>query len=175
MMSSCEKYSAVDPHETGLPEFDTFAMVSPALEAHCGSLDCHGTQRRHFRLFGWYGARLDDGGETAPPQPPAGTVEQPEFVPGSGQTTEEELWQNYVSAVLLEPEKTSVVLFEGQGVEELVLVSKGRGREHHKGEVAMVPGGATDRCVVSWLLGAVDAAACSDSLAEANVPPDFAQ
>jgi hypothetical protein len=175
-MTSCSNYSEVDPHKTAQPDFDTFSVVSPALEAHCGSLDCHGTRRRNFRLYGWYGIRLDSGDGGAAPDPlPPGTVEQPELVPGFGQTTEEELWQNYASAVLLEPEKLSVVLVEGQGVEELLLVSKGRGREHHKGEVAMEPNGSTDRCVTSWLLGAVDVTACADSIAEANVPPDFAQ
>ena len=173
-LASCATYADVEPRQTALPDYATFAAVSPALEAHCGSLDCHGQQRRNFRLYGWNGIRLPSE-ETPPDTLPPGTVQQPDLVPGFGQTTEEELWENYISSVLLEPEKTSIVLYRGVGVEELLLVSKGRGREHHKGEVAMVAGDPTDRCVVSWLLGAVDTVACTESLATASVPPDFSQ
>jgi hypothetical protein len=76
--------------------------------------------------------------------------------------------------VLLEPEATSVVRWEGRGAEELLLVSKGRGREHHKGSVAMEPGGPIDRCVISWLVGALDELACTQSIELGKIPPDFA-
>ncbi len=178
----------METRQTALPEFESFDMASQALEMHCGSIDCHGAQRRNFRLYGWYGIRLEPIAEapatpsvvpSAAPAPapvpsaPA-TLEQPEFVPGFSQTTEQERWLNYVSAVLLEPEATSVVRWEGRGAEKLLLVSKGRGREHHKGSVAMEPDGPVDRCVISWFVGAIDEAACTSAMELGKIPADFA-
>jgi len=184
VITSCTTFSDVEPRRTALPEYETFAMVSQPLELHCGSLDCHGTPLRNFRLYGWSGARLEPIDEVPPAasaiptaavalEAPA-TLEQPELVPGAGATTEQELWLNYTSTVLLQPEAISVVRWEGRGAEELLVVSKGRGREHHKGRVAMAPGGPTDRCLISWLVGTVDPAACRSSVELARVPSDFA-
>jgi hypothetical protein len=184
-MVSCNTFSDVEARQTALPDYETFGMVSQPLEMHCGSLDCHGFRQRNYRLYGWSGTRLEPVAEALPtasaaptaaqaPSAP-GTLQQPDLVPGSGVTTEQELWLNYTSTVLLQPEATSVVRWERRGAEELLLVSKGRGREHHKGLVAMVPGGPTDRCLISWLIGTVDASACRSSLELGRIPPDFAE
>jgi hypothetical protein len=181
---SCASLPENDTRETVLPSYETFNVVSEPLELHCGSLDCHGAGGRNFRLYGWGGLRLERLAELLNPEltgepvaqvpPEPVPLELPEASPAGAQTTEEELWMNYVSVVSLQPELSSTVLVEQRNAEKLLLVSKGRGQVHHKGLHAMEIGDATDRCVISWFLGTVDAAACGDSILLARLPAGFA-
>jgi hypothetical protein len=131
----------------------TFEPVSEALHSHCGSLDCHGQVGRNLRLYGANGLRLD-----------------PREFPGGSVSTQAEFRENYQSVIALEPELIARVFAEsGANPERLTLVRKGRGTEHHKGGEAMVPGGAADRCLLSWLASNVDLDACAE--AAEVVPP----
>jgi hypothetical protein len=61
----------------------------------------------------------------------------------------------------------AVVNEGGAHPERLTLVRKGRGSEHHKGGALIMEGDTQDRCLTTWLSGAVDDTACAPSLARA--------
>jgi hypothetical protein len=127
------------------PDPDSFPPVSAFLDHRCGSLDCHGQVGRDLRILGHEGLRLDRAD-----------------VPGGSPTTTQEIRANYDSVVGLEPEVMSAVVEEGGGrPERLTLVRKGRGTDHHKGGALVMVGDAQDRCLTSWLAGALDGDACA--------------
>jgi hypothetical protein len=131
------------------PDAASFSPVSAFLDHRCGSLDCHGEVGRNLRLVGHEGLRLD-----------------PADLPGGSPTTAAEIGANYDSVVGLEPEVMKVVVEEdGAHPERLTLVRKSRGTEHHKGGALVMVGDAQDRCLTSWLAGAVDESACTAALA----------
>jgi hypothetical protein len=130
------------------PDLGSFTPVSTFLNHRCGSLDCHGQWGRNLRLLGHEGLRLD-----------------PADVPGGSATTTAEIGANYESVVGLEPELMRVVVEEGGAhPERLTLVRKGRGTEHHKGGALVTTGDAQDRCMTSWLAGALEQTACTAAL-----------
>lgn len=127
------------------PARATFSQVADALQPSCGTLDCHGQRPRNLRLYGGRGMRLDPKGNSA---------DEP--------TTDAEYQASFLSLTWLEPEALdAVVTSGGQDPERLSLVRKARGVERHKGGTQMQPGDALDRCLLSWLTGAVDADACA--------------
>jgi hypothetical protein len=67
--------------------------------------------------------------------------------------------QNYLSVIALEPEAMVAVL-GGASPSELTLVQKARGAQAHKGNAPLRSGTPGDRCITSWLEGALDGAAC---------------
>ena len=84
-----------------------------------------------------------------------------EGVPGTGITTQAEYDLSYASLIAIDPEPLAAVVNEGGArPERWIVVSKGRGSEAHEGGAAMLAAGAADRCVTSWLAGALDEAAC---------------
>lgn len=128
-----------------VPPPDDFAPVSTALANGCGALDCHGRAGQNLRLYGSIGLRLD-----------------PDDLPGGDETSAAEHDANYRSIVALEPELLSSVWLEGgSDPARLTLVRKARGREAHKGGSVFPEGSDGDRCVLSWLSGALDFDACS--------------
>ena len=130
------------------PDLGSFQPVSAFLDHRCGSLDCHGQVGRNLRIFGYEGLRLN-----------------PTDVPGGSPTTAAEIRANYDSVVGLEPEVMTAVVEDGGAYpERLTLVRKGRGTEHHKGGALVMIGDAQDRCVTSWLAGALDRDACTAAL-----------
>lgn len=131
------------------PDRDAFSPVHAFLDHRCGSLDCHGSRFRDLRMFGHDGLRFAPGD-----------------VPGGAPTTGTEVDQTYLSIVGLEPEAmASVVADRGAHPERLTLVRKARGLEPHGGGIVMLAGDARDTCILSWLAGSVDSAACSRALA----------
>jgi hypothetical protein len=137
-----------------VPPPDDFAPVSAALSAGCGALDCHGRAGQNLRLYGSIGLRLDL-----------------DDIPGGDETTAAEHDANYRSIVALEPESLSSVWLEGgRDPERLTLVRKARGREAHEGGAVFPEGEDGDRCLLSWLSGALDAGACM-SAAELPLSP----
>ena len=137
-----------------VPPPDGFAPVSAALATSCGSLDCHGRAEQNLRLYGSIGLRLD-----------------PEHLPGDDDMTPLEHDANYRSVVALEPEALSIVWLDGgRDPARLTLVRKARGREAHKGGSVFPEGGDGDRCLLSWLSGALDVEACM-SAAELPTSP----
>lgn len=138
-----------------------FNVVADALQKHCGTLDCHGNNARNMRLFGYYGIRQFD-------------KDRVNFTA----TTPAEYEMTYQSVITIDPERLSrIVASGGAGIDKWLVLSKGRGTEHHKGGARLAPGGAADTCLVSWVLarseadsgpGIVNAAAC---VAAANLVP----
>jgi hypothetical protein len=126
------------------PERATFAPVDDVLQASCGTLDCHGQAGRSLRLYGGRGLRWSRMGNSA-----------------DDPTTPEEYDQSYWSVIGLEPEIMSdVVKDQGKDPERLTMVRKARNLEHHKGGQLFVAGDDRDRCLTSWLAGALDGDAC---------------
>lgn len=134
------------------PDRSQFAAVGSFLDRRCGTLDCHGSEVRNFRIYGCEGLRLD------PKNTPRCRKN------GGTDTTNAELDATFRSLVGLEPAvMSSVVQGKGQHPELLTFVRKARGTEAHKGGALIVPGDSQDRCITSWLAGTTDVAACNDS------------
>jgi len=144
LLGACEGPSAEATFAGAAPSSDTYPPVGTALEIRCGTLDCHGSSARNLRLYGINGVRLDPLGIT-----------------GDQSTTAEELLASYASVISIQPEVLAKIVADGgQRPERWLLITKGRGTEGHKGETRMVEGDDTDRCITSWLLGAVDVPRC---------------
>ena len=130
----------------GLDRTSYEAMVHPVIERQCGSVDCHGKLPRGMRVYGESGLRL------AP----------------SGKTTSEEAQATYVSIVGLQPEKTSALGAKSPRTSEdaydLLVLSKPLTLERHRGGLSLRKGEPAEQCILSWLLGAVDANACASAL-----------
>ncbi len=138
--------AAVTP--VAAPDRASFDKVAGFLDHRCGSLDCHGTRYRNLRVWGSDGMRLGVGD-----------------IPGGGQTTPAEVDATYASIVTLEPEiMSSVVADHGANPERLTFIRKARGTEKHTGGAIVVKGDARDTCLLSWLAGSTDTAACSEAL-----------
>jgi hypothetical protein len=128
------------------PDRATFKPVALTLARRCGSLECHGSPYRNFRIYGYGGARLDPNDRPDTPM----TV------------TAQESDADYDAVIAIEPEiMRDVVAAKGDGYERLTFVRKGRGAEAHKGGQPIVPGDDADRCVHSWLAGSIEVAACN--------------
>jgi hypothetical protein len=125
------------------------------LDARCGTLDCHGSSQRNMVLYGFEGLRLDTRTDPSEPVP----------LPGSQDTTLEELVADYHSVVGLEPEiLTAVVQDGGARPERLTMIRKARGTESHKGNKLWDEGDDADVCITSWLASNVDKGACARAL-----------
>lgn len=130
------------------PDRQSFDAVAAFLDHRCGSLDCHGTRYRNLRMWGHDGMRLVPGD-----------------VPGGTQTTPAEVDAMYTSIVTLEPELMSAVVADhGANPGRLTFIRKARGTEKHVGGAIVVPGDPRDTCLLSWLAGKADSAACSQAL-----------
>ena len=114
----------------------------------CGTLDCHGSSFRNFRVYGDEGLRLAAGD-----------------IHVISPTTVGESDQTFLSLVTLEPEVLTHVVREGGGApERLSLIRKARGLDDHKGGTVMSAGDDQDRCFTSWLANQPDENACKRSL-----------
>lgn len=141
---ACSAPVADDRTVVHAPGSKPFALVGVMLDRRCGTLDCHGSMQRNFRLYGYAGMRLQD----------------PDL-PGASDTTAAELEENYRSVVGLEPEIMTQVVHEGGAhPERLTLLRKARDAEFHLGGQLFNVGDDQDVCLTSWLAGAVDNAAC---------------
>ena len=127
-----------------VPSRADFPLVGDAMQLSCGTLDCHGQVGRNMRLYGRYGLRLD-----------------PTYDPLTQETSDAEYDASYASIVGLEPEAMSSVVQHQAGPEALTMVRKARGVEAHKGGQLDTAGDPLDNCMVDWLVGAFNAAACS--------------
>lgn len=137
--------SGVDESRVNLREPDaaSFPAVAEALAPRCATLDCHGQVGRNFRFYWANGLRLASDAR-----------------PGEGATTAEEHQHTYRSLIALEPFALDAALRGVIRPDQLTLVRKARGAEAHKGGASIAAGSDADRCLVSWIAGAVDAAAC---------------
>jgi hypothetical protein len=123
------------------PDKDVFTLhVSPYIERRCGMLDCHGTPMRNMRIYGQLGLRH--------PNEPDGKKN----VAGGAATTQTELDANFAAVCNLEPEAMQGVLETfGASAEKLLLVTKARGAERHKGGTVVNENDEGDRCILNWL------------------------
>jgi hypothetical protein len=147
LVLTCTTCSRVDAGEQVLdaPPREAFVPLHAVMRARCGTLDCHGSTSRNFRLYGENGLRLA----------PVDRVDE-------AATTPDEIDQSYASTLSLEPELLSSVFSQGgQEPERLTIVRKARGTEIHEGRGQALEGSDADRCLVAWLAGAIDADACS--------------
>jgi len=137
------------------PSRADFEPVANALQASCGTLDCHGQSGRALRLFGGRGLRLSAADDS-----------------GGGVTTTAEYDAAYWSVVGLEPELLSAVVRDrGALPERLTMIAKARGIEKHKGGTLIKPRDSLDSCLTSWLAGKTEETACT---AARPVPPPVA-
>jgi len=127
------------------PSRDDFPEVGDALQPSCATLDCHGQVGRNLRIYGYGGLRLSAFDS-----------------PAGDPTTELEYLASYESLVSLEPETLSKVVARQADPNELSLVRKARGIEHHKGGQRSIPGDSLDRCIVLWLTDNFDPDPCAD-------------
>jgi len=138
------------------PDFQQFKeAVNPYLEVRCGSLDCHGQRGRPLRVYSGRGLRLESD---------AGNISG-----GGTGTSADEIYENWLSAVGLEPEHMRRVVEEGGfNPERLMLVTKPRDEVKHKGGRVVSRGDEEgDKCMTSWLAENVDKTACARA---ADVP-----
>jgi hypothetical protein len=142
--SDLQTTSADPSGHLAVPARAGFELVADAMQLHCGTLDCHGQTGRNMRLYGQFGLRLD------PNNDPLGQT-----------TTAAEYDASYASIVGLEPEAMSKVVQLLALPETLTMVRKPRGIELHKGGILDMQGDALDRCMVAWLVGMPDTAACN--------------
>lgn len=128
------------PEAVPCPDRDVFINhVSPYLERRCGMLDCHGQPKRNMRIYGQLGLRH-----------PKDAMEK--LVSGGSATTPEELEANFEAVCNLEPElMPDVVGNFGASAEKLLLVTKARGLERHKGGKVVNENDEGDRCILNWL------------------------
>lgn len=145
MLASCTGPEIGTTTPETVPDRASFPPVADLLVHRCGTLDCHGQTSRNLRLYGHEGLRL------APDAQPNRT----------GATTVEEYDASYQSIIGLEP------ALLGGPPENLTIVRKARGTEHHKGGSLMSAGDLEDVCLTSWLGGKTDAATCQDALKQA--------
>jgi hypothetical protein len=127
-----------------VPSRTNFEPVADAMQLHCGTLDCHGQIGRNMRLYGQFGLRLD-----------------PKNNPLDQATTPAEYDACYGTMVGLEPEALSNVVKHRADPESLSMIRKPRGREKHKGGQLVLEDDPLDRCMVGWVLGAIDIGACN--------------
>lgn len=124
-----------------------FPPVANLLARRCGTIDCHGSTYRNFRVYGYGGTRLDAASGNTPETPQAVTAEE------SNAT--------FDGLVSLEPEiMRDVVAAKGAGREKLTVLRKARGTEDHKGNQLWVTGDDADQCFASWLARTTDTAKC---------------
>jgi hypothetical protein len=138
-----------------VPTMEGFPAVSEALEWHCGTLDCHGNSARNMRVYGNNGIRFGKG-----------------LAPGSDSTTDAERLLTYEAVIAIQPEVLGQIVSQhGAKPERWIVITKGRGTEHHKGGSRMRLHDATDTCITSWLTGVVNTDACEQAASVA--PPEI--
>jgi hypothetical protein len=146
------------------PSEDAFPVVSQVLERRCGTVDCHGDGSRPFRIYGRSGLRRPETPESYLEAYPGGDFTQ-YFTGGTEPTSTREIAANRLSACGVEPEQMMAVVQGDAEPESLTLVRKPRLTESHKGGKLWEEGSTLgDKCLLSWIAGTVDAAACAGEL-----------
>lgn len=163
----------LDDEETATIE--EFAVVSSLLEKRCGTLDCHGSLYRPFKIYGKDGLRNFLPEEYNDPV----LAQQNMTFSGGLPTTVEELELNRRSICGLEPEKMGQAMAVPAGIEvtDLLLLQKPlgdidcTGREdegcvRHKGGQVFIGKGADDTaCVSGWIVPPFENGACTAAIA----------
>lgn len=131
-----------------------FKDVSAVLENRCGTLDCHGSPYRPFRVYGSRGLRRPETPETLA----EGTFD--EYYTGGLATTKAERQDNALSLCGLEPEKLKeyqAAVAQNKDKREdlagdmLTVIRKARLEERHKGGQIWPKNATGDQCLYTWL------------------------
>ena len=126
------------------------AGVTTVFEKRCASLDCHGQVARNLRIYSKRGLRLPN---------------EAGIVPGTGDTTQDEITANYQSILTLEPEDTNKVVLENGDPYQLLVLKKPTELEKHKGGQVIRRGDDAERCILTWFtedaLTPIDKDACA--------------
>jgi hypothetical protein len=156
VLGGCSSYDPKDRIDPTIGTVDSgaglatdFKPVAEMLVYKCGSIDCHGSKYRNFRLYGYGSERLfaQDG------------PDHPDY------TRDEEAVEDYNSMVALEPTIYLQVIREGgANPDRLTLVRKARNVEDHKGNQPIAPGDPADLCLQSWLQSHVNADVCRSAV-----------
>jgi hypothetical protein len=149
--SSYDRNERIDPTigtvDSGAGLAADFRPVAQVLVYKCGSIDCHGSKYRNFRLYGFSSERFVPPGDMTNP--------------GSAQTTDAEVIEDYNSLVALEPTIYLQVIREGgTDPDRLTFMRKARNHEDHKGNKPIQEGDAADLCLQSWLQSRPNAEVC---------------
>jgi hypothetical protein len=137
----------------------SFRPISAVLERRCGTLDCHGSAYRPLKIYGQIGLRRPE------PEGSANVKSFKDYYSGGAEpTTEAELFDNYLSAIGLEPEILDAVVSGEDLPDALTLVRKPRLREKHKGGLIWTQGDPGDLCLINWITGTGDTAPCDQEL-----------
>jgi hypothetical protein len=153
--ATCSPVEAEQQRVFQAPPREAFVPLHSVLRARCGTLDCHGSAWRNFRVYGENGLRL-----------------APDARLDEAVTTPDEIDQTYASTVSLEPELLETVFSQGgDRPERLTIVRKARGTEIHEGRGQAVEGSDADRCLIAWLAGEIDADACTRGAALVRPEP----
>lgn len=130
--------------------------VSPFVERRCGTLDCHGGIARPMRVFGRLGLRHPDE----------------DNISGGAATTALERAANYTSVCGVDAEKMNESVQNlGNTAEKLLIVTKARGLEKHKGGKVVNENDPGDLCILSWLKNNDTQAATSCAAAVDQLTP----
>jgi hypothetical protein len=150
--------------EVECPSEIGFRIVSQVIERRCGTIDCHGDGSRPFRVYGRSGLRRPETEESYLEGYPQGVYE--EYITGGTEpTSDKEVADNRLSACGVEPEAMMAVVRGEEEPDTLTLVRKPRLTEAHKGgKLWEADSTLGDKCLLSWIAGTVDAAACSGEL-----------
>ena len=144
----CTRYAGDPTIQLSVPPRDDFDAVEAVLEVHCGTLDCHGSPARNFRVFGVYGLRLNGSDVT-----------------GSPDTTEAEVTATYDAIVTVDPEALAAIYHDkGRDPQRWLVVRKSRGLENHTGGTPLPTGSHGDRCLLSWISGSTDQSDCTEDV-----------
>lgn len=131
--------------------------VSEMMESRCGGLDCHGQVGRPLRLYSQRGLRL-------------AIPEKADELRDNSPTTLLERTENYQSVIGLEPEGLSdTVRTKGEYTNHQLILkplddASGVGVRHKGGPVLQAnPNDPGWRCLLGWLAGDPDRAACTEA------------
>ena len=148
IVAACSSPDTTARVDASGPGADDFKLVAPMLVRRCGSIDCHGSSYRNFRLYGYGGQRLAATDRPDTPQ----------------RITDDEVRADYDAVVGLEPEIIrDVMQANGTGFDRLSIVRKGRNEEDHKGGQRMTPGDPADTCLVTWFSRVTNATVCASA------------
>jgi hypothetical protein len=145
VLAACASKPTEDPIrvEAGTLDETTYGtLVHPVMERACGTADCHGMLPRGLRVYGATGLRLENA---------------------TGATTPDEIRATYISIVGLEPEnlKEFTAARTQDKAYKLLVLAKPLTFERHRGGVSLRKGEPAEQCILSWLMGVTDQAACT--------------
>ncbi len=157
--SSAEGSSSAEAAPSALapaPDFATYqANVDQGLARGCGTLDCHGSATRAYRIYGWSGLRLS-------------TAASGPLASGLQPTTADETRANYDALLALDAEELGRVVAAQDDPTRWRFFRKALALDPHEGGAVMAEDDPRFRCVAGWLRGMTERtrAQCAEAAAQ---------